>query len=112
MLFTPSLSPPSPCSRPLSRIVPDAEIKEKVAAQNPYGDWIADNAIDLEKWTSDAGTKANRFDYSTTINRLNMFGYSSETMEMLLLPMAVGGKEALGSMGNDAALAVDRKSVV
>ena len=100
------MSPPSPCSRPLSRIVPDAEIKEKVAAQNPYGDWIADNAIDLEKWTSDAGTKANRFDYSTTINRLNMFGYSSETMEMLLLPMAVGGKEALGSMGNDAALAV------
>ena len=35
-----------------------------------------------------------------------MFGYSSETMEMLLLPMSIGGKEALGSMGNDAALAV------
>jgi hypothetical protein len=35
-----------------------------------------------------------------------MFGYSSEKLEMLLLPMAVGGKEALGSMGNDAALAV------
>ena len=35
-----------------------------------------------------------------------MFGFSSEKLEMLLLPMSVGGKEALGSMGNDAALAV------
>jgi Glutamate synthase central domain len=35
-----------------------------------------------------------------------MFGYTAETMEMLLLPMAIGGREALGSMGNDAPLAV------
>jgi hypothetical protein len=35
-----------------------------------------------------------------------MFGFSVEKLDMLLLPMAVGGKEALGSMGNDAALAV------
>ena len=27
-------------------------------------------------------------------------------MDLLLYPMAVGGKEALGSMGNDASLAV------
>ena len=89
-----------------NRIIPDDEIKEQVASLNPYGDWLKDGSIDLEKWTSDAGTKASRFDYDTTNHRLNMFGYSSETMEMLLLPMAVGGKEALGSMGNDAALAV------
>lgn len=36
----------------------------------------------------------------------NMFGYTTETMDLLLYPMAVGGKEALGSMGNDAPLAV------
>merc|ERR1719223_2367264 len=35
-----------------------------------------------------------------------MFGFSQEKLEMLLLPMGVGGKEPLGSMGNDAALAV------
>ena len=45
-------------------------------------------------------------DFTHTNSKLNMFGYSSEKLEMLLLPMAVGGKEALGSMGNDAALAV------
>ena len=45
-------------------------------------------------------------DFNVTNRKLNMFGYSSEKLEMLLLPMSVGGKEALGSMGNDAALAV------
>ena len=35
-----------------------------------------------------------------------MFGYTTETMETLMAPMAIGGKEGLGSMGNDAALAV------
>ena len=35
-----------------------------------------------------------------------MFGFSSEKLEMLLIPMSIVGKEALGSMGNDAALAV------
>ena len=34
------------------------------------------------------------------------FGFTSEAMSMLLLPMAAGRKEALGSMGMDAPLAV------
>jgi glutamate synthase (NADPH/NADH) len=37
---------------------------------------------------------------------LKAFGYSREALEMLLAPMARTGAEALGSMGNDAALAV------
>lgn len=35
-----------------------------------------------------------------------MFGYTAETMDMLLTPMIIGGREGLGSMGNDAPLAV------
>jgi len=86
------------------RIVPDNEIKEEVAAKYPYGDWINERMIDLEKWSKD--TSADRLDFSSTNRKLNMFGYTSEKLEMLLLPMGIGGKEALGSMGNDAALAV------
>eukprot|EP00877_Chromochloris_zofingiensis_P004027 jgi/Chrzof1/13625/Cz08g04180.t1 len=36
---------------------------------------------------------------------LKAFGYSREGLEMLMAPMAASGAEALGSMGNDAALA-------
>ncbi|XP_058078888.1 ABC transporter C family member 7-like isoform X1 [Magnolia sinica] len=37
---------------------------------------------------------------------LKAFGYTVEVLEMLLLPMAKDGTEALGSMGNDPPLAV------
>ncbi|WIA23003.1 hypothetical protein OEZ85_001356 [Tetradesmus obliquus] len=36
---------------------------------------------------------------------LKAFGYTRESLEMLMLPMAATGAEALGSMGNDAPLA-------
>eukprot|EP00559_Dactyliosolen_fragilissimus_P006269 CAMPEP_0184871326 /NCGR_PEP_ID=MMETSP0580-20130426/40651_1 /TAXON_ID=1118495 /ORGANISM="Dactyliosolen fragilissimus" /LENGTH=1626 /DNA_ID=CAMNT_0027373969 /DNA_START=220 /DNA_END=5100 /DNA_ORIENTATION=- len=90
------------------RIVPDDEIKEQVAAELPYGEWVNDKMIDLETWTEQVGQKqkSKTMDFTNTNRKLNMFGFSQEKLEMLLLPMAVGGKEALGSMGNDAALAV------
>ncbi|GKY97518.1 hypothetical protein MPSEU_000710000 [Mayamaea pseudoterrestris] len=88
------------------RIVPDDEIKEQIASMYPYADWVKSGLLDITKWTKAAGTKPDPMDYSTTNRRLNMFGFSTEKLEMLLVPMGVGGKEALGSMGNDAALAV------
>ena len=88
------------------RIVPDDEIKEQVASQNPYGDWIKEKLVDLRDWTTNSKSKRDKIDFSQTNRKLNMFGYTTEKMEMLLLPMGIGGKESLGSMGNDAALAV------
>lgn len=88
------------------RIVPDDEIKEAIASARPYKEWVDKGMTDLATWSKNAGTKKVPMDFGLTNRKLNMFGYSSEKLEMLLLPMAVGGKEALGSMGNDAALAV------
>ena len=88
------------------RIVPDDEIKEEVAKMKPYKEWVENGMIDLEKWAKSSAGSIPPMDFSSTNRRLNLFGYSSEKLEMLLLPMAAGGKEALGSMGNDAALAV------
>lgn len=88
------------------RIVPDDEIKEQVARTRPYAEWVQNGMMDLTKWAKEDGMTRNPMDFSQTNRKLNMFGFSSEKLEMLLLPMGVGGKEALGSMGNDAALAV------
>jgi hypothetical protein len=41
----------------------------------------------------------------THLQRLRAFGYSTETLEMLLTPMMQDGYEALGSMGTDVPLA-------
>lgn len=88
------------------RIIPDDEIKEMIASQRPYKEWVEDGLISLNKWAAESGVKSPPMDFNLTNRKLNMFGYSSEKLDMLLLPMAVGGKEPLGSMGNDAALAV------
>ena len=88
------------------RIVPDDEIKEQVASMKPYGEWVTQGMMDLETWSKVSGAPRAPMDFTQTNRKLNMFGFSSEKLDMLLLPMAAGGKEALGSMGNDAALAV------
>eukprot|EP00879_Flechtneria_rotunda_P003043 GHRR01003263.1.p1 GENE.GHRR01003263.1~~GHRR01003263.1.p1 ORF type:complete len:2008 (+),score=728.67 GHRR01003263.1:1512-7535(+) len=50
---------------------------------------------------------ANREEDAITsiLQPLKAFGYTREALELLVLPMAAAGAEALGSMGNDAALA-------
>jgi glutamate synthase domain-containing protein 2/glutamate synthase domain-containing protein 1/glutamate synthase domain-containing protein 3 len=89
------------------RIVPDDEIKEQVAQKKPYGEWVKEKMVYLDEWANESEkVDTSKFDYSNTNRKLNMFGYSQEKLEMLLLPMGTAGKEALGSMGNDAALAV------
>lgn len=88
------------------RIVPDDEIKEEIAAQRPYGEWVENGLIDLTSWAKESGIARPPMDFNLTNRKLNMFGYSSEKLDIILLPMAVTGKEGLGSMGNDAALAV------
>ena len=92
-------------------IISDHVIKEEIAARHNYNDWLVKNSFDIEDWVADS-KKLNQLniqkfeDYTDTSRKLNMFGYTVETIEMLLFPMGAGGKEALGSMGNDAALAV------
>ena len=45
------------------------------------------------------------FNFEDTNRKCNQFGFTNETLDILLYPMGAGGKEALGSMGNDAPLA-------
>jgi len=91
-------------------IVSDHIIKEEIASKNDYAKWLQDKSFTLEDWVSAAGQKrpvnVPPFNFGDTNRRLNMFGYTVETLDMLLYPMGAGGKEALGSMGNDAPLAV------
>eukprot|EP00981_Chlorochromonas_danica_P010245 scaffold3058_cov165-Ochromonas_danica.AAC.36 len=90
-------------------IISDNIIKEEIAGAKPYAKWLEDNLFTLEDWVNASKAKVPDFKFTETTQRLNSFGYTVETLDMLLYPMGVGGKEALGSMGNDAALAVMSK---
>lgn len=88
-------------------IVSDHVIKEEIAQHHDYAQWLKDNLFTMSEWVEGhKQTEKNPFKFYNTDRYLTMFGYTVETEDMLLYPMAVGGKEALGSMGNDAALAV------
>ena len=88
-------------------IVSDNIIKEEVSTKHDYKTWLKQNSFSLQDWVKESKVSTNPpFNFKDTNRRLNMFGYTVETLDMLLYPMGVGGKEALGSMGNDAPLAV------
>jgi glutamate synthase (NADPH/NADH) large chain len=85
------------------RIISDTEIKQTLAAEHPYGDWLRQNLVDMADLPSAA---AERPDHQTVLRRQQAFGYTHEDLRVLMTPMAQSGEEALGSMGTDTALAV------
>ena len=86
------------------RIITDNEIKSKVARQKPYRRWLNENRIELRGLFDTPHLEPG--DPATLAARMRLFGYTREEVRMVLSPMAVNGQEAVGSMGNDAALAV------
>ena len=86
------------------RIVPDEEIKQKIAAQKPYREWLNKNLIKLADIADAPEVPAP--DHDSTVQRQLAFGYTFEDQRKLLLPMAKDGVEAMGSMGTDIPLAV------
>ena len=84
------------------RLVDDAEIKDALAAEHPYGDWLHAGLIAL------GGLPAREREAPTRAaltHRQQSFGYTEEELNVLLKPMATAGAEPIGSMGNDAPLA-------
>jgi glutamate synthase (NADPH/NADH) large chain len=85
------------------RLVPDAEVKKRVAEGRPYRRWIESQRIRLSDLAPNAKPKG--FDPETLISRMRAFGYTTETGSMILLPLVTEGRDPVGSMGDDAALA-------
>jgi glutamate synthase (NADPH) large chain len=87
-----------------NRIVPDNEIKAKISRQQPYRRWVKDNRIELRGLFTPSEVPPE--DLDVLMARQQAFGYSEEELKMIVSPMASRGQEPVGSMGNDAALAV------
>ena len=85
-------------------IIEDTELKEEVAKLAPYGQWLRKNLVD-SKDLPIPRTNTND-DFNTILSRQKAFGYTFEDMRFLIGPSAESGKQPLGSMGNDAPLAV------
>jgi glutamate synthase (NADPH) large chain len=86
------------------RMVPDEEIKTELARQKPYADWLAQQRIALDDLP--LANDAAGFEPDTLVARMQAHGFTTETMQFMLLPMVRELRDPLGSMGNDSALAV------
>ena len=86
------------------RIISDTEIKGKNARQKPYRRWLQENRIELRGLFLQS--EPNELDPEVLAQRQRLFGYTLEDLHTILAPMAINAQEPLGSMGNDAALAV------
>lgn len=98
------------------KIIDDHDLKADYASQQPYSQWLKDNRMcvaelasqveggDAEGNRSDAAMKLG-YDRQELARRMTAAGYTRETIEMMLVPLIQQGKDPIGSMGNDAALA-------
>ena len=83
------------------KLISDEEIKKDVTSQHPYKDWNKKQIVNLRDLTS------SKIDVpqEDLIPKMQAFGYTTETLEFMLLPLVTELRDPLGSMGNDAALA-------
>jgi glutamate synthase (NADPH/NADH) large chain len=85
------------------RIVADEELKQECARRRPYGDWLKRQRIHL----ADLSPEEEKHGYrpKSLLPRMQAFGYTTETLQFMLMPMIGEKRDPVGSMGNDAALA-------
>ena len=87
------------------RIISDEEIKQRVATELPYDEWVKEHVIHLSEITqadeSDIPKVDDLFKKATSL-----WLYSRRSCTCMIVPMAKDGKDPVGAMGADAPLAI------
>ena len=87
------------------KILSDDEVKNKICSQKPYGEWLNKYKIRLEE-LPEPRVMFTHLEHEQVFKYQKAFGYSSEDLDTIIAPMAIDGKEPVGSMGTDVPLAV------
>ncbi len=85
------------------RLLKDAELKNHAARSKPYRRWVEENHRPVHGLFTEITPSAVADDL---LQRQKFFGYTREDVEVIISPMAASGREPVGAMGDDAALAV------
>jgi glutamate synthase domain-containing protein 2/glutamate synthase domain-containing protein 1/glutamate synthase domain-containing protein 3 len=86
------------------RILLNEEIKRSMANGSPYRKWLDEKQIYLNELTEVKESHQNNGIKLSQFQRA--FGYTYEELTKHIEPMAIEGKEPVGSMGNDTPLAI------
>ncbi|HVT41754.1 MAG TPA: glutamate synthase large subunit, partial [Acidimicrobiales bacterium] len=85
------------------RLVEDEEIKTELAAEHPYGEWLAEDQVRLQDLPARTMLTPQ---HGRVVSQQRMFGYTNEELRIIVAPMARTGAEPIGSMGSDTSIAV------
>ena len=90
------------------RIIDDTEIKEKLAREHPYAEWLKQTQFKLEEMPESEEQPPAPLpnDPEALLNTQQAFGYTQEDLQFFLEPMGASGDDPVGSMGTDTPLAV------
>jgi glutamate synthase (NADPH/NADH) large chain len=87
------------------RIISDDELKNNICSQKPYAEWLNKYKIRLEE-LPEPRVMFTHLEHDQIFKYQKAFGYSTEDLETIIAPMALDGKEPVGSMGSDVPLAI------
>ncbi|EGL83965.1 ferredoxin-dependent glutamate synthase [Caldalkalibacillus thermarum TA2.A1] len=87
------------------RIVSDKELKQQIATEHPYQEWLNEHLINLDELPAE-NPEMPQADFDSLTQRQNAFGYTKEELDKMIKPMVTDGEDPVGSMGYDAPLAV------
>ncbi|MFW0783790.1 glutamate synthase large subunit [Gordonia sp. CPCC 206044] len=85
------------------RIVDDEEIKDELAGEHPYQEWLDKGLVHIDDVEA---LPHEHMPHERVALRQQVFGYTDEELNLLVAPMAKTGAEAIGSMGTDTPIAV------
>ena len=91
------------CDLQKQRLIGDAELKNSIARQQPYRRWAEENKISISGLFDSINPSLVNGDLAA---QQRLFGWTREDVDIIVGSMAATGHEPLGSMGNDASLAV------
>ncbi len=87
------------------KIISDEELKKEICSQKPYGEWLNKYKIRLEE-LPEPRVLFTHLEQDQIFKYQKAFGYSTEDLDVIITPMALNGKEPIGSMGTDVPLAI------
>ncbi len=85
------------------RIIADGELKESVATSRPFKQWLENQRLTLDELPRQS--VEGEWTDEELLARLQAFGFTTESLQFMLIPLLKSKKDPIGSMGDDAALA-------
>ena len=85
------------------KLLSDSDVKDPLVKENPYRDRHHSNRFGFRKIKQLSNDPL--YGKEELLRRMRAFGYTSETIEFMILPMVHDLRDPLGSMGNDTVLA-------